>query len=168
MKGLELMAEKDSELKKVKELIEMMVANDLVEVEIIDGDNKILLKRPQQQTAITPLPVMAPAIQPAAYAIPAAAANPTPAPAVTPPKEDNLVDIKSPIVGTFYSAPSPDSEAYVKVGTDVNAETVVCIVEAMKVMNEIKAEATGTVAKIMVANGQAVEYGQVLFKVRPH
>ncbi|MDO8302635.1 MAG: biotin/lipoyl-containing protein, partial [Sedimentisphaerales bacterium] len=63
---------------------------------------------------------------------------------------------------------SPDSAAYIKVGDDVNAETVVCIVEAMKVMNEIKAETAGAIAKIMVANGQAVEYGQVLFKVRPH
>jgi acetyl-CoA carboxylase biotin carboxyl carrier protein len=162
------MAEKDTDIKKIKELVEMMVANDLVEVEIIDGDNKIMLKRPQPQANVTALPVMAPAM-PQAYAMPAApTAVPAAAPAAALAAEDNLIDIKSPIVGTFYAAPSPDSEPYVKVGADVNAETVVCIVEAMKVMNEIKAETTGTIAKIMVANGQAVEYGQVLFKVKPH
>jgi acetyl-CoA carboxylase biotin carboxyl carrier protein len=166
-KGFKLMAEKDADIKKIKELVEMMVANDLVEVEIIDGDNKILLKRPQpQQPAAAPVQVMAPAIAPASYPTHTASAKPTPPTA--PAAEENLFDIKSPIVGTFYAAPSPDSEPYVKVGADVNGETVVCIVEAMKVMNEIKAETTGTIAKIMVANGQAVEYGQVLFKVRPH
>jgi len=158
------MAEKDSDIKKIKELIEMMVANDLVEMEILDGGNKILLKRPQpQQTAIHTMPMMAPAMAPAAYAMPAA-----PAQAAAPAEDMNLIDIKSPIVGTFYATPSPDSDPYVKVGSDVNTETVVCIVEAMKVMNEIKAETTGTIAKVMVANGQAIEYGQVLFKVRPH
>jgi acetyl-CoA carboxylase biotin carboxyl carrier protein len=164
-KGLGLMAEKDSDIKKIKELIEMMVANDLVEVEILDGDSKILLKRPQpHQTTISSMPMMAPAIAPATYAVPSAA----PAQVTASAEDTNLIDIKSPIVGTFYSAPSPDSEPYVKVGSDVNTETVVCIVEAMKVMNEIKAETTGTIAKVMVANGQAVEYGQVLFKVKPH
>jgi acetyl-CoA carboxylase biotin carboxyl carrier protein len=167
-KGLELMAEKESDIKKIKELVEMMVTNDLVEMEIIDGDNKILLKRPQpQQAAAAPVQIMAPAMAPAAYAMPAAPTA-APAQAAAPAEDTGLIDIKSPIVGTFYSAPSPDSAAYVKVGDDVNAETVVCIVEAMKVMNEIKAETTGTIAKIMVANGQAVEYGQVIFKVKPH
>lgn len=167
MKGLERMAEKDTDIKKIKELIEMMVANDLVEVEILDGDNKILLKRPQPQSAfggsVAPMHMMAPAT----YAMPAAPVA-APAQALAPAEDTNLIDIKSPIVGTFYSAPSPDSAAYVKVGDDVNAETVVCIIEAMKVMNEIKAETIGTIAKIIVANGQAVEYGQVLFKVKPH
>ena len=77
------------------------------------------------------------------------------------------MEIKSPIVGTFYATPSPDSEPYVDIGTEVSPQTVVCIIEAMKVMNEIKAETTGTIVKILVTNGQAVEYGQVLFKVRP-
>jgi acetyl-CoA carboxylase biotin carboxyl carrier protein len=161
------MAEKDADLKKIKEIIDLMVKNDLVEIEIIDGSNKIALKRPQPQHTITAVPVAGPA-----YAPPAAPLAPAPAPVAqaqpAAPAQDNLMDIKSPIVGTFYAAPSPDSEPYVKVGGDVNAETVVCIIEAMKVMNEIKAETTGTIAKIMVANGQAVEYGQVLFKVKPH
>jgi acetyl-CoA carboxylase biotin carboxyl carrier protein len=165
------MAEKETDIKKIKELIDMMVANDLIELELIDGDNKILLKRPQpQQFAVTPMPMMSSAMPAAQFAMPQTSqgAPSSAAPTAAPAPEDNLIEIKSPIIGTFYAAPSPDSEPYVKVGADVNPETVVCIVEAMKVMNEIKAETTGTIAKIMVANGQAVEYGQVLFKVKPH
>ena len=81
--------------------------------------------------------------------------------------DEGLVDIISPIVGTYYAAPSPDAEPYIKVGDSVAPDTVVCIVEAMKVINEIKAEAAGTIEKIVVSNGQAVEFGQVLFKIRP-
>jgi acetyl-CoA carboxylase biotin carboxyl carrier protein len=77
------------------------------------------------------------------------------------------VEIKSPLVGTFYATPSPDSKPYVEVGSHVDAQTVVCIIEAMKVMNEIKAETSGVIAEILVTNGQAVEYGQVLFRVKP-
>ena len=77
------------------------------------------------------------------------------------------MDVKSPIVGTFYATPSPDSESYVEVGSTVEPQTVVCIIEAMKVMNEIKAETSGTIAEILVTNGQAVEYGQVLFRIKP-
>jgi acetyl-CoA carboxylase biotin carboxyl carrier protein len=89
-------------------------------------------------------------------------------PAVSQPlAEENLVEIKSPLVGTFYAAPSPDSDPCVEVGSQVEPQTVVCIIEAMKVMNEIKAETGGTIAEILVENGQAVEYGQVLFKVKP-
>ena len=82
-------------------------------------------------------------------------------------KGEELLEIKSPIVGTFYEAPSPDSEAYVEPGAHVEAPTVVCIIEAMKVMNEIKAEVSGTIVENVAKNGQAVEYGQVLFRVRP-
>ncbi len=91
---------------------------------------------------------------------------PDAAPAATAVRDD-LLEIKSPIVGTFYEAPSPDSDPYVEIGAHVDAQTVVCIVEAMKVMNEIKAEISGTIVEKRVANGQAVEYGQVLFKVKP-
>jgi acetyl-CoA carboxylase biotin carboxyl carrier protein len=95
-----------------------------------------------------------------------AAAYPGAAPAA-PTASDNLADIKSPIIGTFYSAPSPDSPPYVKAGDHVTPDTVVCIVEAMKVMNEIKAETSGTIEKVLITNGQVVEFGQVIFKVRP-
>ncbi|MBU1261073.1 MAG: acetyl-CoA carboxylase biotin carboxyl carrier protein [Planctomycetes bacterium] len=146
--------EKTSNLKRVKELIDLMIEKDLVEVEIVDGDNKIHLKRPGSGMAGVPAAPMS-VTAPAAPA--ATGATPT----------DNLVNIPSPIIGTFYSAASPDSPPYAKVGDHVTPDTVVCIVEAMKVMNEIKAETTGTIEKVMVATGQAVEFGQVLFKVRP-
>ena len=162
------MAEKkDSDLKRIMELIEIMKENDLVEIEIKHDDDKIFLKRHQAPLAGTSLPVAAQNIVPAtagpnAAQVPAAEAEP----AASQP-EENLVEIKSPLVGTFYSAPSPDSEPYVEVGSEVEPQMVICIIEAMKVMNEIKAETGGTVAEILVENGQAVEYGQVLFKVKP-
>jgi len=84
-----------------------------------------------------------------------------------PQPEEDLVEIKSPIVGTYYATPSPDSDPFVELGSHVEPQTVVCIVEAMKVMNEIKAETSGTITEILVTNGQAVEYGRVLFKVKP-
>jgi acetyl-CoA carboxylase biotin carboxyl carrier protein len=149
------MAQKNSDLQKINELIEIMKENDLVEVEIKHGDDKFSLKRRQPQ-------------QPAAAAsADTAQISPAEAPATNQEQQDNLVVIKSPIVGTFYAAPSPDSDPFVEVGTQVELQTVVCIVEAMKVMNEIKAETSGTIAEILVSNGQAVEYGQVLFKVKP-
>jgi len=162
------MGQTDTDLHKIKKLIEIMKDNDLVEVEIKHGDDKILLKRSQgQSTTVTAVPMIAAnnSIVPVVSGAEQQSAGQSRASGTT--KEDGLIEIKSPIVGTFYSTPSPDSEAFVEVGSDVNPQTVVCIVEAMKVMNEIKAETSGTIAEILVANGQAVEYGQVLFKVRP-
>ena len=169
------MAEKDTDLEKIKKLIEIMKQNGLVEVEIKHGDDKISLKRysPQQPT-VTVVPTagsesggLPTGLGSAASASPnATEAAATKAPSVAPQEED-LVEIKSPLVGTFYAKPSPDSELYVEIGSTVNPQTVICIIEAMKVMNEIKAETSGTIAEILVTNGQAVEYGQLLFKVRP-
>jgi acetyl-CoA carboxylase biotin carboxyl carrier protein len=145
------MAEKqEKDLQKVKELIELMKANDLIEIEVVDGDSKILLRRPG---TVQPQPLVSAA---------------PPVSSAAPVSEDaGLESIKSPIVGTFYQASNPDSAPYVKVGDKVNPETVVCVVEAMKVMNEIKAEIDGTIVEICCKDGQAIEFGQVLFKVRP-
>ena len=160
------MAEKDTDLQKIKELIEIMRQNELLEVEIKHGDDKIFLKRsgpcPPVAGTITAMPMHVPVPQvliapPAANGINQASTA----------QQQELVEIKSPIVGTFYATPSPDSEPYVEIGSHINPQTVVGIIEAMKVMNEIKAETSGTIAEILVSNGQAVEYGQVLFKVRP-
>ena len=159
------MAQKDNDLQKIKEIIEIMKENGLVEVEIKHGDDKILLKRFQpQQPTTTAVPV--------AFAGngPVISAQTEPSVAETAPlvpqQEEDLAEIKSPLVGTFYATPSPDSEPFVEAGSEVSPQTVVCIIEAMKVMNEIKAEISGTVVEVLVTNGQAVEYGQVLFKVR--
>ena len=150
---------KDKDLQKIEELIEVMDANNLVEIQISHGDDKIVLKRQQSQQAVMT------AFQPSFAAAPAAAA--LAADAVEPVKDD-LTEITSPIVGTFYAQPSPDSAPFVEVGASVGTGTVICIIEAMKVMNEIKAETNGKIAEILVKNGQAVEFGQVLFKVKPN
>lgn len=144
-----------------------MKDNELVEVEIKHGDDKIFLKRSQGQQIVNQVPVMR--IDPGSVAV-----NPQtseissqPAAAQPLPGAEDLSEIKSPIVGTFYATPSPDSDPYVEVGAAVGPQTVVCLIEAMKVLNEIKAETSGTIVEVLVTNGQAVEYGQPLFKVKP-
>ncbi len=162
------MAQKNNDLQKIAELIEIMKENDLVEVEIKHGDDKICLKRCQpQRPAVTAVPMVGPNISAVPAGTNVAQISPAEAAATGQEQKDNLVVIKSPIVGTFYATPSPDSDPFVDVGSQVDSQTVVCVVEAMKVMNEIKAETSGTIAEILVSNGQAVEYGQALFKVKP-
>ena len=162
---------KDSDLQKIKKLIEIMKQNELVEVEIKHGDDKIFLKRCQPQPlvggAVTGARTIgaesgAASVGPNAAQISAALGQPS-----APQPDEDLAEIKSPLVGTFYVAPSPDSGPYVELGSAVKPQMVVCIIEAMKVMNEIKAETSGTIVEILVTNGQAVEYGQVLFRVKP-
>jgi len=166
------MAEKDTDLQKIKELIEIMKENDLIEIEIKHDDDKIFLKRSgPQQPIITTVPMaghQAGGLVPG-QSTPASAGNEGTKGLGQPSaaQKEELVEIKSPIVGTFYATPSPDSAPYVEIGSSVSPQTVVCIIEAMKVMNEIKAETSGTIVEILVTNGQAVEYGQVLFRVRP-
>ena len=156
---------------KVKELIDLMEANDLCELEIVDGQTRVILKRHSHQgpaQIVTTTPVVQPAV--ATPNTPTASTSPA-----TPPRDaegspedtEGLAPIKSPIVGTFYAAPSPNADPFVNVGSHVGVEDVVCIVEAMKVMNEIKSEITGTIKKTLVSNGSAVEFGQPLFLVEP-
>lgn len=141
----------------------MMVTNDLVELSLRDGDVEVNLRRPAPVAEVVPVVNGVPAMIPA---VPAAAA-PVPAPEDSTEKEDSkLTPISSPMVGSFYAAADPESSPFVKIGSQVNGDTVVCIVEAMKVFNEIKAEVSGTIEKILVKNGEAVEYGQPLFSVR--
>jgi len=157
------MSDKNSDLKKIEQLLEIMKKNDLVEIELKSGDDKIVLKRAgSQPPQVTAVPVIAPVLP--AVAVPAApAAEAAPAAA----KPSDLVEIKAPMVGTFYATPNPDAEPCVEVGSKVTPSTVVCIIEAMKVMNEIKAETEGTIAEVCTQTGQAVEYGTVLFRVKP-
>ncbi|MBN1844303.1 MAG: acetyl-CoA carboxylase biotin carboxyl carrier protein [Sedimentisphaerales bacterium] len=156
------------ELDKVRELIDMMKANDLNELEIVDGQIRIVLKRgsaqPVAQVVAQPVALTATESLPVGPPRPAPAPEATAAAAEDKPK---LVEIISPIVGTFYAAPSPNAEPFVEVDSPVEENNVVCIIEAMKVMNEIKSGVAGTVRKVLVANGSAVEYGQALFLVEP-
>ena len=153
------------DLKYIKAIIDLMKKNSITEFELERQDSKIRLKRglngggsaAQSEDYV---PAITVPVQPAV----SAPASPT---AATPPIATGEVDIKSPMIGTFYRAPSPEAGSYVEVGSEVNPETVVCIIEAMKVMNEIKAEVKGMVTQVLVENAKPVEFGQPLFKVRP-
>ena len=159
-----------TDLKVLKQILKMMVDHDLTELDLESEGEKITLKRggvgaPVQ--VVAPAPVAAPAA-PAPAATPAA---PSPA---TPGSGgggggggDNTVTLDSPMVGSFYAASSPDADDFVKVGDRVNPDTVVCIIEAMKVFNEIKAETSGTIAEVLVDNGASVEFDQPLFRITP-
>jgi acetyl-CoA carboxylase biotin carboxyl carrier protein len=154
------------ELKDIKELIALMRKNDLSVFKMEKDGFKITLKRGNEFQPI--IAASTPVALPAGVSdtIPMV---PTPevtlAPAAPTPKND-LKEITSPMVGTFYASPSPEAPAYVAVGSAVAEGTVVCIVEAMKVMNEIKSEISGTVVEVVAENGKSVQYGQVLFRVR--
>ncbi|MGC2211242.1 MAG: acetyl-CoA carboxylase biotin carboxyl carrier protein [Candidatus Korobacteraceae bacterium] len=153
---------------EIKELVAFLAEKDIAEFEMERGDVKLRIKRAQAVltaplAASYPAPAAAPAPPPQAVAAAAAAAAPA---ASAPEKEEGIAIIKSPIVGTFYEAASPGSPAFVKEGDNVAVGQVLCIVEAMKLMNEIESDAAGQIVKILVSNGQPVEYGQPLFKVR--
>lgn len=151
------------DIKDIKDLVELMVANDLSRIEIQQGETHILLRR-GQPIVVSSL-AAAPAAAPPANPSPAPTASPAPvAPPPTPVSASDTY-IRSPMVGTFYSAPDPDSPAFVKVGDRVEPDTVVCLIEAMKVFNEIKAEVRGTITRVLASNAQAVEYDQPLFAV---
>ncbi|MGC2110490.1 MAG: acetyl-CoA carboxylase biotin carboxyl carrier protein [Candidatus Korobacteraceae bacterium] len=161
--------------KEIKELIELLVEKDITEFELERGDMKVHVKRgssavPVVPAAVQPLPVTAGSPVPStAGAANASAAPPTPvaaAPAEQAAPDSDLHVVKSPIVGTYYEAPSPGTPPFVKVGDAVKEGQVLCIIEAMKLMNEIEAEVTGVIAKIFVSNGSPVEYGMPLFGIR--
>lgn len=156
------------DLKEIKQIIDLMSRNQLSEFELEKEGFKIHLKKDGGviQHAIAPANLSVPAVSYAspAAAVPASASSP--AAPVTDSKAEGLKEIVSPMVGTFYRAPSPESPAYADVGTQVNEDTVVCIIEAMKVMNEIKAEVKGVITEVLVENGKSVEFGKPLFKVK--
>lgn len=156
------------DLKDIKAIIDLMRKNSISEFELERQDFKIRLKRAANGGSPVQVYGEPPAVGyvPPAVAIPPSTA-PAPAPAATPALAAAELEIKSPMIGTFYRAPSPESAPYVEVGTEVNPDTVVCIIEAMKVMNEIKAEAKGVITQILVENAKPVEFGQPLFKLRP-
>jgi len=166
--GSESLNSQSMNLKDIKGIIDLMKKNAVSEFEMEEGDFKIKLKRApgklhkgevgvaQEGPAIVTAPVVVPAVP--------APAPPTPAPE---PVAEGL-EVKSPMIGTFYRRPSPDSDPFVEVGTAVEPDTVVCIIEAMKVMNEIKAEVKGVIAEVLVEDGKPVEYGQALFRIEPN
>ncbi len=148
------------DLKVIKQVVELMKRSEISEFEIEEKDFKLRLSRKNGETQIVQA-------APVATAPPVSAAPVAPAEVAKPSVEDpNVFVIKSPMVGTFYRASSPESQPFAKVGEKVGRDSIVCIIEAMKVMNEIHAETTGTITEVLVEDGDAVEYGQPLFKVK--
>ncbi len=152
------------DLKDIKAIIDLMKKNSITEFELERQDSKIRLKRGLNGGAPA-IQYDEPAISGVVPNVPTVAIAPV---AVAQPAATGEIDIKSPMIGTFYRAPSPEAGNYIDIGTEVNADSVVCIIEAMKVMNEIKSEVKGVVTQILVENGKPVEFGQPLFKVRPN
>lgn len=159
--------------KELKELIEFLIEKDISEFELERGDVKVRIKRgadAQQIPVITPMAAV-PAMPTMTAAAPVPPVSATPAPAApeipATPAEEELHLVKSPIVGTFYESPAPGAPPFIKPGDNVQAGQVLCIIEAMKLMNEIESDMTGEIVKVLAANGKPVEYGQPLFSIRP-
>ncbi|HEV2423484.1 MAG TPA: acetyl-CoA carboxylase biotin carboxyl carrier protein [Terriglobia bacterium] len=177
------------QLKEIQKLIDLLIQRDVAEFELEKDGVRIRVRRAESRTAgpaspptiISPavLPLTIPTVPAAPHAVAAAPAAEAPAPAArfepaappveAPPSEstDSLYIIKSPLVGTFYASPSPNAEAFVKPGDAVRVGQILCIIEAMKLMNEIESETSGEIIRIYVENGQPVEYGQSLFAIKP-
>jgi acetyl-CoA carboxylase biotin carboxyl carrier protein len=156
------------DIEEIKTLTQLMVDNDLAEIIIRDGEKRVMLRRRgggvEQMAHAAPMHAHV-MHQPAMHA--AAPAPASAAPAAAPAPDANLLKVTSPMVGTFYSSSNPESPPFVRIGDRINPESVVCIIEAMKVFNEIKAEVSGVVESIEVQNGSPVEFGQILLRVRP-
>ena len=146
------MAKDDLPVDKIKKLAELLKDQELTEIELESDDFKIKVRKEVSYSSTVAAPVAA---APSASAAPAAAAS-----------SESFIEIKSPMVGTFYAAPSPDSDAFMKVGDKIKKGQTVCIVEAMKLMNELPSEVEGEVVEICVANGEAVSFGQVIAKLK--
>jgi acetyl-CoA carboxylase biotin carboxyl carrier protein len=164
--------------KEIKELIELLVEKDITEFQLERGDMKVHVKRGSTPAPVVHVAPAVAAVQPVSVAAPPVSSAPPQAttgkaPASAPPAPEgeaasdaDLHIVKSPIVGTYYEAPSPGTPPFVKVGDAVKEGQVLCIIEAMKLMNEIEAEVSGVIAKMFVANGSPVEYGMPLFGIR--
>jgi acetyl-CoA carboxylase biotin carboxyl carrier protein len=154
------------DLKDIKAIVDLMKKNSIAEFEMEKEGFKLRLKRstngggasPADEMLVPAVPLVAagPVVSPAPSSV-SSAASASPA----------ELEVRAPMVGTFYRAPSPESASYVEIGSELNGDTVVCIIEAMKVMNEIKAEVRGVITQVLAENGKPVEFGQPLFKVRP-
>jgi acetyl-CoA carboxylase biotin carboxyl carrier protein len=152
-------------IEEIRELIKIVNESGVAELEVQRGDNRVRIRRTQREHRVGFTPIETQAAAPAA---PPPAAPPAPVIAPTPPAPaENELLVKSPIVGTFYEASSPGSPPFVRLGETVQPGEVLCIIESMKLMNEIEAEVAGVVTSKLVANGQPVEYGEALFGIRP-
>ncbi len=148
---------------EIRELVKIVEQSDISELEVSRWGQKVrIIKGGSSNGTANTVTVQAAPAPP-----PAPAPEAAPAPASEPAKKENLIEIRSPMVGTFYRAPAPDAEPYVKIGDHIEKGTILCIIEAMKLMNEIESEVSGKIADILVENGKPVEYNQLLFLVEP-
>ncbi|MBX3604200.1 MAG: acetyl-CoA carboxylase biotin carboxyl carrier protein [Piscinibacter sp.] len=152
------------DLRKLKTLIDLVSESNISELEITEAEGKVRIVKADRTVAVAAMPVSAPVVAAPTAIAPAAVPAAATAPAVAPPAETGHA-VKSPMVGTFYRSSSPGGKPFVEVGDTVKAGQPICIIEAMKIMNEIEADRDGTVSKVLCENGQAVEFGQPLFVV---
>lgn len=151
------------DLARIRQLVRLMRENDLSEIDLKWQESRLRLRRGADNiyTSVVPSPVARPAAAsaepPSNDAAPAAKAIPA----------SNLLTVTSPIVGTFYRSPSPEADPFVTIGAKISEDTIVCVIEAMKVFNEIPAKVTGTIREVLIENGAPVEYGQPLYRVEP-
>jgi len=153
--------------KTIKELLELMVEHGLSEMKLKDGEDQIVLRKGPSGAQVVMAAPMAIPHHPMAGASVLPGSSVVSAAVGEPKEDDGLAPIKSPMVGTFYATPDPESSPFVTLGSEIDVNTTVCIIEAMKVFNEIKAEVAGVIERILVQNEQAVEFGQPLMLVRP-
>ncbi|MFZ5433954.1 MAG: acetyl-CoA carboxylase biotin carboxyl carrier protein [Calditrichota bacterium] len=155
------------DLHDIKKLVELIERSPISEFELVDKDLRIRISKNGSSPAshVVHAPIMAPAPMPAAAIAPQAPVVAPPPVSEPPAKSSKIVDVKSPMVGTFYRAPAPDAEPYVRIGDVVEPGKVICIVEAMKLMNELECEVHGKVVEILIENAQPVEFGQVLLRI---
>lgn len=154
------------DVRKVRKLVELMNDHSMSEIDLKQGDQHIRLRKGGEPAPVAMMPAAPAPAAPAPQAVQQPAAPAAPAAAAAPAADAGLT-INSPMVGTFYSSSSPDAAPFVKVGDQIGPDSIVCIVEAMKVFNEIPAECSGKIAAILVQSGDAVEFGQPLFKLEP-
>ena len=153
------------DIRKVKKLIELLDDSGIAEIEITEGEDSVRISRYPAGVPVAAAPVAAPAPMPAPAASAPAPAADAPAEAPAEAKEEDGFEVTAPMVGTFYAASSPGAAPYVQVGDRVNEGDTLCIIEAMKMMNQIEADVSGVVKSIRIQNGEPVEYGQVLFVI---
>lgn len=154
------------DIRKLKELVRLMHASDLTELDLRDKEEQVTIRRGSSSVP-THVAHAAPVVHHAAAAGGGTALAAPPVAGTGSADDQDLVAIESPMVGTFYASPGPDKPAFTQVGAEVGTESIVCLIEAMKIFNEIKAEQAGTIVKVLVKSGQAVEFGQPLFMIRP-
>ncbi len=155
------------DLRKLKTLIDLVAESGIAEIEVTEGEDKVRIVKHNPAAMAAPMAMPTPTYMAAPAVMPAPVAAAAPAAAAPAPAEDEVKGnvVKSPMVGTFYRSPSPGAKAFVEVGQSVKPGDTLCIIEAMKLLNEIEAEVAGEVKQILADNGQAVEYGQPLFVI---